>query len=157
MKRMTKLSLIVGSALLLCAPAVSAQSSTQESGKATQPPHFRESLTVTAAPFEAHMNEYLLTFSGPVAIPGAALAPGTYVFRFPGLDGKVIQVLKADGTTPYSMFETIPVVDVSRGLFTQGNEVKWEAQTAGAPPAIKEWFPPGKMLGYEFVYPNATS
>ena len=54
-------------------------------------------LTVMAAP-AAHADEWnkktILTFSGPVAIPGATLPAGSYVFKLADLQGNrhVVQV-----------------------------------------------------------------
>lgn len=52
----------------------------------------------------------LFTFSGPVSIPGVTLPPGQYLFRLadPTTSRTVVQVLSADGTTPYGMFFTYP-------------------------------------------------
>src|SRR5579872_3223677 len=54
----------------------------------------------------------LLTFSGPVSLPTVTLPAGTYLFRFvdPMNSPGVIQVLSKDGTTPYAMLNTIPIV-----------------------------------------------
>ena len=52
----------------------------------------------------------VFTFSGPVALPGVTLPAGQYVFRLadPAGDRKVVQVLSADGKTPYGMFFSLP-------------------------------------------------
>src|SRR5258708_15762355 len=52
----------------------------------------------------------VFTFSGPVALPGVTLPPGQYVFRLadPAGSRKVVQVLSADGKTPYGMFFSLP-------------------------------------------------
>src|SRR5580658_10870899 len=51
------------------------------------------------------------TFSGPVELPGIALAPGTYMFRLiaPNNDHSVVQVLSADGREIYGLFFTLQV------------------------------------------------
>jgi hypothetical protein len=45
------------------------------------------------------------TFSGPIAIPGVTLPAGKYLFRLADTPSRnVLQVLSADGKTPYSTF-----------------------------------------------------
>ena len=67
---------------------------------------FKEAITVQGT-VRKGVGDYMLTFSGPVALPGVSLAAGTYVFRQPV--GNVIQVSNAAGM-PYAMFSTIPTV-----------------------------------------------
>ncbi len=67
---------------------------------------FKEAITVQGT-VRKGVGDYMLTFSGPVALPGVSLAAGTYVFRQPV--GNVIQVSNAAGM-PYAMFPTIPTV-----------------------------------------------
>src|SRR5579872_4473379 len=52
----------------------------------------------------------ILTFSGPVQIPGATLPAGTYVFQLADPDNArhVVMVASKDGTKIYGMFLTIP-------------------------------------------------
>ena len=91
--------------VLLTVPVVDAQTS----GKSDQSPRFSETLVVTATPKAGTATDYFLTFSGPVSVPGASLAAGTYLFRFPVQGATAIQVLKADRADVYAMFLTIPV------------------------------------------------
>ena len=51
----------------------------------------------------------VFAFSGPVALPGVTLPAGQYLFRLadPASSRKVVQVLSADGKTPYGMFFSI--------------------------------------------------
>ena len=51
-----------------------------------------------------------ITFSGPVSLPHVSLPAGTYLFRLVDVDkSTVVQVLSADGKTPYAMLNTIPI------------------------------------------------
>jgi hypothetical protein len=120
-------------------------------------PRFKESLVVTAAPKAERASEYMLTFSGPVGVPGVSLSAGSYLFRFPSEDAKVIQVLKADRSDVYAMFHTIPAGTIDRSKSSDTNEVTWKERRIDAPPAIKAWFPSGGSVGYEFVYPKETT
>jgi hypothetical protein len=123
---------------------------------AQEKPRFEETIVVTATPRAASPSEYILHFSGPVQVPGRILPTGSYLFRFPTGTGRVIQVLKADRSNEYAMFLTIDVVDVNRtpsDPATDAHRVTFRERTApGMPPAIREWFVPGRAGGWEFVY-----
>lgn len=141
-------SAIVGSLLALV--AVAGWASAQE-----QKPRFEETIVVTATPRAGSPSEYVMNFSAPVQVPGRTLPSGSYLFRFPSGSAKVIQILKADRSNEYAMFQTIDVVDVTRGLATDAHRVTFRERAApGAPPAIREWFVPGRANGWEFIYPS---
>jgi hypothetical protein len=96
-----------------------------------------------------------VTFSGPVEIPGVALAAGTYIFKLadPETGHRVVQVLSKDGKTVYATFfsltETRPApAGETIVTFHEGGTA------AGSPEAIKAWFYPGETTGFEFVYPR---
>jgi hypothetical protein len=150
------MSLLVGGGLLACASIVAAQ----DAQKPDQMPRFESAIIVTATPKmdavgQGAASDYFVNFSGPVGIPGMTLAAGTYLFRFPvGTSTGMIRVLKADASSTYAMFMTIPVHDVDRSIFSDAQVVMWMERQAGAPPAIKEWYLPGQTTGYEFLYPK---
>ena len=107
---------------------------------------------VRAAPVHADESDELtyFTFSGPVALPGVALPAGTYMFEHPDINNvHVVQVLSQDGATVYGTFLTIPV---NRPRETDNSIVRFDEQTAGAPPAITAWFYAGRTTGDEFIY-----
>jgi hypothetical protein len=91
------------------------------------------------------------TFSGPVEVPGVALPPGKYLFRIADTGGKVVQVLSADGKTPYAMFFSLPAERVTPA---SEPEVRFIETPPGTPPAIKTWWYPGETTGREFIYPK---
>jgi hypothetical protein len=95
----------------------------------------------------------LFTFSGPVSIPGVTLPPGQYLFRLadPTTSRTVVQVLSADGTTPYGMFFTYPA---DRFEAAERPEVRFMETAKGTPAAIRTWWYPGERRGYEFIYPK---
>jgi hypothetical protein len=70
-------------------------------------------LTVMAAP-AAHADEWnkktILTFSGPVQLPGATLPAGSYVFKLADLNGNrhVVQVFDKDETKIFATLMAIP-------------------------------------------------
>ncbi|MEP7306467.1 MAG: hypothetical protein ABJA98_13200 [Acidobacteriota bacterium] len=95
----------------------------------------------------------IFTFSGPVAIPGATLPAGRYVFRLaePGTSARVVQVFSADGKKPYGLFFSHPA---ERNEPARDPEVRFLETGKGAPAAIKTWWYPGERTGFEFVYPK---
>src|SRR5688572_23561778 len=95
----------------------------------------------------------LFTFSGPVSMPGVTLPAGKYLFRLANPDSgrNVVQVLNADGTTPYGMFFSLPA---ERFEPASTPEVRFMETAAGMPAAIKTWWYPGERSGYEFIYPK---
>jgi hypothetical protein len=109
--------------------------------------------TVAGASAQPDDKRTFFTFSGPVEVPGVALAPGKYLFRIvdPSSGGKVVQVLSADGTRPYAMFFTIPAYRLTPASET---EIRFMETSADAPPAIKTWWFPGDTMGREFIYPK---
>jgi len=109
--------------------------------------------SVTIALAQLPDRRTIFTFSGPVAIPGATLPAGKYVFRLaePGSSARVVQVFSADGKKPYGMFfsRAAERVDPPRDP-----EVRFLETGKGVPAAIKTWWYPGERTGFEFVYPK---
>jgi hypothetical protein len=113
-------------------------------------------LTVLAAPgvrADEWNKKTILTFSGPVQIPGATLPPGSYVFKLADLSGNrhVVQVFDKDEKKILATLLAIPndrldASDEPVVLFTE--------RPAGSPQAVKVWFYPGNRIGNEFVYPQ---
>jgi hypothetical protein len=95
----------------------------------------------------------IVTFTGPVEIPGKALPPGTYVFKV--LDNvanrDVIQVLDKDEKHVYGTFLGIPV---ETDKPPEKPIIRFKETAPGAPPAIEAWFYPGRTDGHELVYPH---
>jgi len=95
----------------------------------------------------------ILTFSGPVQVPGVTLPAGTYVFKLADLNGNrhVVQVFDQNEKKLYSTILAIPderpePVDKPVVLFSE--------RSANTPQAIRSWFYPGERIGNEFVYPR---
>ena len=110
-------------------------------------PQFRESVIVKGA-VGGVAGDHQLTFSGPVSLPGVALAPGTYFFRRPA--GNMLQVTNAKHQ-PYALLMTRPV-NRSR---SDGYEIVLGAPLAdGSPRRIAAWFAPGESIGQELIYPG---
>jgi hypothetical protein len=95
----------------------------------------------------------LLTFSGPVEVPGITLPAGTYRFQLadPTTGRRVVKVSDKDGTKTYGMFISMPN---QRLTPSKTPVVMFKETAAGAPPAVQVWFYPGETYGYEFAYPH---
>jgi len=98
----------------------------------------------------------ILTFSGPVQIPGATLEAGTYVVKRadPGGNPDVVRFFNADESHIYGTFIAIP----DERMEPTGKTVLIFAETRGnAPPPIKRWWYPGDLTGEELVYPKGSN
>ena len=95
----------------------------------------------------------ILTFSGPVQVPGATLPAGTYQFKLADLQSNrhVVQVFDKDGMKLYT---TILAIPDQRLKPTDKPVVMFSETAAGTPAAVKAWFYPGDTIGNEFVYPR---
>jgi hypothetical protein len=122
-------------------------------------------LAVVAAP-EAKADEWnrktVITFSGPVEIPGVHLAgwgvlpAGTYVFKIldSQSDRHIVQIFNEDETTIYATILAIPNY---RLRATDKTVITFRERPAGEPEALRAWFYPGRNWGEEFVYPKAKA
>src|SRR5439155_24838783 len=97
--KLVRLVLLIGAALLTVAVVpVHAQTG-----------RFETAVTVVGRSGEAGSPfEHVLTFSGPVQIPGVSLVAGAYIFRF--VTPSVVQVLSGDRSQVYAMFTTVPTL-----------------------------------------------
>lgn len=116
-------------------------------------------LTVLAAPgvrADEWNKKTILTFSGPVQIPGATLAAGSYVFKLADLAGNrhVVQVFdKAEK----KIITTLLAIPNDRLDASDEPVVLFSERPAGSPQAVKVWFYPGNRVGNEFVYPKSMA
>ena len=111
---------------------------------------------VPAARADEWNKKTFLTFSGPVQIPGATLAAGTYVFKLADLSGSrhVVQVFDKDEKHVYA---TILAIPDQRLEPADDPVVLFAERPAGTPQAIRAWFYPGDTIGDEFVYPKTQA
>jgi len=104
----------------------------------------------------------IITFSGPVEIPGVhlvgfgVLPAGTYVFKILDSlsDRHIVQIFSQDESKIYATILAIPnyrlkVTDKTVMTFTE--------RPAGEPEALRAWFYPGRNWGEEFVYTKAQA
>jgi len=116
-------------------------------------------LTVLLAP-GARADEWnkktILTFSGPVQIPGVTLPAGSYVFKLADLSGNrhVVQVFdKAEK----KIYTTILAIPNQRLDASDKPVVLFSERASGSPQAVKVWYYPGDTIGNEFVYPKSQA
>jgi hypothetical protein len=104
----------------------------------------------------------VITFSGPVEIPGVhltgwkVLPAGTYVFKLldSQSDRHIVQIFNKSETKCYATILAIPNYRIKA---TGKTVVTFRERPAGQPEAIRAWFYPGKNWGEEFVYPKARA
>jgi len=104
----------------------------------------------------------VITFSGPVEIPGVHLAgwgvlpAGTYVFKIldSQSDRHIVQIFSQDELTVYATILAIPNYRLKA---TDKTVITFRERPAGQPEALRAWFYPGRNWGEEFVYPKAKA
>jgi hypothetical protein len=104
----------------------------------------------------------VITFSGPVEIPGVHLAgwgvlpAGAYVFKIMDSqsDRHIVQISNKDETTIYATILAIPNYRLKA---TDKTVITFRERPAGQPEALRAWFYPGRNWGEEFVYPKAKA
>ena len=106
--------------------------------------------------------ETVITFSGPVEIPGVhlkgwrVLPAGTYVFKIldSQSDRHIVQIFNKDRTTVYATILAIPNFRLQA---TDKTVITFRERPAGQPEALRAWFYPGRNWGEEFVYSKAMA
>jgi len=104
----------------------------------------------------------VITFSGPVEIPGVhlpgwgVLPAGTYVFKIldSQSDRHIVQIFSKDELTVYATILAIPNYRLKA---TDKTVMTFRERPAGQPEALRAWFYPGRNWGEEFVYPKAVA
>ncbi len=104
----------------------------------------------------------VVTFSGPVEIPGVHLAgwgvlpAGTYVFKLLSSQSNrhIVQIFSQDEKTVYATILAIPNY---RLKVTDKTVMTFRERPAGQPEALRAWFYPGRNYGEECVYPKSQA
>src|SRR6202045_1613222 len=104
----------------------------------------------------------VITFSGPVEIPGVhlvgwgVLPAGTYVFKIldSQSDRHIVQIFSKDELTIYATILAIPNFRLKA---TDKTVMTFRERPVGQPEALRAWFYPGRNWGEEFVYPKAKA
>jgi len=117
---------------------------------------------IPAARADAWNDKTVITFSGPVEIPGVhlkgwgVLPAGTYVFKLVDSqsDRHIVQIFSADEKTVYATILAIPNYRLKA---TGKTVITFRERPAGEPEALRAWFYPGKNWGEEFVYHKSVA
>ena len=115
-----------------------------------------------SAKADAWDRKTVITFSGPVEIPGVhlkgwgVLPAGTYIFKIldSQSDRHIVQIFNEDQTRVYATILAIPNYRLKA---TDKTVVTFRERPAGQPEALRAWFYPGRQWGEEFVYPKAKA
>src|SRR5579859_7274304 len=113
-------------------------------------------LAIPAAKADEWNKKTVITFSGPVEIPGQVLSPGTYVFKLldSQSDRDIVQIFNKDENHLYATILAIPDYRLKP---PDKPVITFEERKAGSPEAIRAWFYPGDNYGQEFVYPKVKA
>jgi hypothetical protein len=97
-----------------------------------------------------------VTFSAPVAVPGAVLPAGTYIFKLNDSSSNrhIIMVQNERQNKTYATILAIPDYRLNASSKTVMYFGERGAGGAASAPAIKSWFYPGDNFGQRFVYPK---
>jgi hypothetical protein len=111
-------------------------------------------LVVPSATADDWNRKTVITFSGPVEVPGVGqhnLPAGTYVFKIldSQSDRHIVQIFNQDET---QVLTTILAIPNYRLKTTNKTVITFRERPAGEPEALRAWFYPGHEWGEEFVY-----
>jgi hypothetical protein len=97
-----------------------------------------------------------LTVNVPVALPGVALAPGTYIFELaaPGERLDVVRVSSRDRSQVYYTGFTELVIRPA-GL-REDRLLSFGESLVGAPRPVTVWYPTNDSTGRRFIYPRMS-
>lgn len=111
-------------------------------------------LVVPTATADDWNRKTVITFSGPVEVPGVGehnLPAGTYVFKILNSqsDRHIVQIFNHDET---KVLTTILAIPNYRLKTTDKTVITFRERPSGEPEALRAWFYPGHAWGEEFVY-----
>jgi hypothetical protein len=116
-------------------------------------------LVVPTATADDWNRKTVITFSGPVEVPGVGahtLPAGTYVFKIldSQSDRHIVQIFNQDET---QVLTTILAIPNYRLKTTDKTTITFRERPAGQPEALRAWFYPGRAWGEEFVYEKSRA
>ena len=116
-------------------------------------------LVVPTALADDYNRKTVVTFSGPVEVPGVGaqtLPAGTYVFKIldSQSDRHIVQIFNQDETHLYTTILAIPNYRLKS---TSKTVITFRERPAGQPEALRAWFYPGHEWGEEFVYAKSRA
>lgn len=97
----------------------------------------------------------LVTFSGPVEVPGHVLPAGTYSFQIMNSTStqNVVEIYNKNRTKLYALILANPAYRMQptgQTVFT------WAERPSDTPEALSKWFYPGRIYGVKFIYPQSN-
>jgi len=116
-------------------------------------------LVVPTARADDWNRKTVVTFSGPVEVPGVGqhnLPAGTYVFKIldSQSDRHIVQIFNQDET---QVLTTILAIPNYRLKTTDKTTITFRERPTGQPEALRAWFYPGRAWGEEFVYAKSRA
>jgi len=114
-------------------------------------------LTVPKANAGLENRKTIVTFSGPVEIPGPQILPaGTYVFKVMDspADRHIVQISNRNETHVFALIIAIPNFRLKA---TDKTVITFREQPDGRPEALRAWFSPGREWGEHFVYQKSRA
>ena len=112
---------------------------------------------VSPAKADQRNKETKITINEAIEVPGAVLAPGTYILKLMDSPSNrnVVQVFSQDENGRQRLITTIMAVSAYRLQTPDRTMIDFEERPSGKPDAIHTWFYPGDNVGWEFVYPKS--
>jgi hypothetical protein len=112
--------------------------------------------TVAAAQGTLADRKTIVTFSGPVSLPGTTLPGGSYVFKLAdsAADRHIVMVFDKDES---KLITTLLAVPAQRIEAHGDPVVSFKETPSDRPPAVKYWYYAGEKDGNEFIYPRAQA
>jgi hypothetical protein len=97
-----------------------------------------------------------VTFDRTIELPGnKILEAGTYWLVAPQWgDGKIVQILDEKCVT---VLASKMAISATRSRPSDGTEFVFSAPSGNHPELLLEWFYPGELSGYEFVYDDIAN
>lgn len=108
-------------------------------------------LATAQAPDTSNMT--VVTFSGPVSLPGVTLPAGSYLFKLADsqVNRNIVQVFEKDRS---KILATILAIPAERNEPADETVITFAESPANTAPAIRYWYYPGQRRGQEFAYPK---
>lgn len=112
---------------------------------------FALALSTSIASAQPFNKKTKLSFSQPIRVPGATLAPGSYIFKL--VDSQANRnIVQISNVRENKLYATILAIPDYRLNPSSQTVVTFGETGAGCAPAVKAWFYPGDNTGNRFVY-----
>ena len=98
----------------------------------------------------------IVTFSGPVSLPGTTIPAGSYTFKLADspADRHIVMVFDKEES---KLITTLLAVPAQRNEARGDAVVSFKETPSDRPPAVRYWYYAGEKDGNEFVYPKAQA